>query len=132
MEVHLRGLLAHKSGSLGEIMESQKRLQGVPDKEVLEIDIIAPFDSDLIQVVYKIITKDHAGNLLQNPYIGINVSNPSGWVDVNMLMSTTAKINASWKKFSEIQCATWIEWNEESVERFILWRKSGNDDDAWT
>jgi hypothetical protein len=36
-----------------------------------------------------------------------------------------------WEKFSDIQCATWMEMNEEGRERFLAWLRSGNDEDAW-
>ena len=37
-----------------------------------------------------------------------------------------------WKKFSEIQCATWMHPNKESMDRFTLWLKTGDDNDAWS
>ena len=36
-----------------------------------------------------------------------------------------------WKKFSEIQYATYLHVDRESVERCRGWLKSGNDEDAW-
>jgi ssDNA-binding Zn-finger/Zn-ribbon topoisomerase 1 len=37
-----------------------------------------------------------------------------------------------WRRFSEIQCATWIERTDESVERFSKWIKTGDDEEAWS
>lgn len=113
-------------------IDMAKRLQGVPDIEVLEIDIVAPFGPDLNQVTYKMITKDYNGNVLRDPYIGIKASDPMQWVDSRIMDETVKKILTSWSKFSGIQCATWIKWDQESIKRFLLWRKSGNDEDAWT
>lgn len=37
-----------------------------------------------------------------------------------------------WKKFSDIQHATFLILNNENKERFLEWIVSGNDDDAWS
>ena len=38
-----------------------------------------------------------------------------------------------WVMFSEIQCATWICPEDQATrDRFTLWLKTGNDNDAWT
>lgn len=37
-----------------------------------------------------------------------------------------------WSEFSEIQCASWLIIDRESVSRFKDWMKSGDPDDAWS
>ena len=37
-----------------------------------------------------------------------------------------------WEKFSRIQAACCLIVDDESVTRFRLWKKTGNDDDAWS
>ena len=37
-----------------------------------------------------------------------------------------------WREFSEIQCATWIYVDKESLTRFIKWIISGDDEEAWS
>jgi hypothetical protein len=36
-----------------------------------------------------------------------------------------------WKKFSEIQFATYLAVDQESLDRFYLWIETGDDEDAW-
>lgn len=37
-----------------------------------------------------------------------------------------------WRKFSEIQCASWMGLSKEEISRFQDWIISGDDDDAWS
>ena len=37
-----------------------------------------------------------------------------------------------WRKFSNIQHAEYIVVDEESMKRFLLWRQTGNEEDAWS
>lgn len=37
-----------------------------------------------------------------------------------------------WRKFSDIQCATWIGVTPDALARFAAWIASGDDEDAWS
>jgi hypothetical protein len=37
-----------------------------------------------------------------------------------------------WREFSEIQHATFLIVDEESLVRYRLWEASGDDEDAWS
>jgi hypothetical protein len=41
-------------------------------------------------------------------------------------------VKVMWLRFSEIQCATNIQVDKDSCESFLIWLKTGNDDDAWS
>lgn len=42
-----------------------------------------------------------------------------------------AILGAEWERFSNIQQATWLEVDPLAVHRFVAWKESGNDEDAW-
>ena len=37
-----------------------------------------------------------------------------------------------WIQFSNIQCASYIVQDEESIKRFNKWLSTGDDEEAWT
>lgn len=37
-----------------------------------------------------------------------------------------------WENFSFVQAATWLVVNKESIDRFRIWIRSGDPDDAWS
>ena len=45
---------------------------------------------------------------------------------------TKKQINKLWIEFSEIQCASYIQVNKSSVERFFTWIFTGDDNNAWS
>ena len=51
-------------------------------------------------------------------------------IDLNLFSENVFDI--LWDKFSEIQCATSMCLCDECKDRFVMWLKSGNDNDAWS
>jgi hypothetical protein len=37
-----------------------------------------------------------------------------------------------WRRFSEIQAASWLEVGPEAADRFYNWFHSGDDTEAWS
>ena len=72
----------------------------------------------------------------------INMTNVPGEIEAIQLKTNEADsdyaavctlVNSNlWAKFSEIQCATCISPDAGSVERFLEWIESGDDEDAWS
>ncbi len=41
-------------------------------------------------------------------------------------------LSAMWYRFSEIQCATWMEVCSNTLDRFVAWQVTGDDNEAWS
>ena len=52
--------------------------------------------------------------------------------DIDLNLMSEKALHVLWTRFSEIQCAGWMCLNNENKERFEMWLKSGNDEDAWS
>ena len=49
-----------------------------------------------------------------------------------MSIEDEKEFNEKWIEFSEIQCASWIVVDKESMRRFEKWKETGDPDEAWS
>jgi hypothetical protein len=55
-----------------------------------------------------------------------------GLVRWGNLHGNTDKMFLDWIEFSEVQCAGGLDIDKAGVKRFLKWKETGDDNEAWT